>query len=386
MLLTREQLQERLIALHKASLELVKDVSLDHLLQQIAQVACEQSSADYAAVGVLDGRGGLKQFITVGMSEHEVSLIAHAPVGRGLIGELMDAKAPLRVPVIREHPKSVGFPPHHPIMIPFLGVPIRTSDSQLGQIYLTKKERAPEFTEEDERIIQMFAAYAAAAIQNARVHENAQRLAVLEERERIGMDLHDGIIQAIYGLGLSLENALHSLNEEKEDASDAKVQVQGVIDGLNQVIRDLRSYILDLKPRQMGEDGLVGGVNRLIAEFKVNSFVDVSLVSPGKWQKDLPESHALALFHLCQEALANTAKHAKAKKVVISLWKTKDRALIEIRDDGIGFDMDAINQNIGHGLANMQTRVQSVGGDVEISSRRNEGTTILAWVPRRARA
>jgi signal transduction histidine kinase len=383
MLLTREQLQERLIALHQASLELVKDVSLEHLLERIAKTACEQSDANYAALGVLSEDGKLEKFIAVGMTQDEIKRIAHPPVGRGLIGELMNAEAPLRVPNILQHPKSVGFPPNHPPMTSFLGVPIRAATHQLGQLYLTDKIGAPEFTADDEKIMQMLAAYAAAAIQNARLYENARRLAVLEERERIGMDLHDGVIQSIYGLGLSLENALLSLDE---DSTEAKVRLQGTIDGLNQVIRDLRAYILDLKPRQMGEDGLIGGVQRLIAEFKANTFAEVTLLSPEKGLKNLPESHSLALFHICQEALANAAKHAKAKNVQISLWKTKDRALMEIRDDGIGFDMEKINASIGHGLANMQARVQSIGGDVELSSRVNEGTTVLAWVPRHARA
>ena len=98
MLLTREQLQERLIALHRASLELVKDVSLETLLERIAAVACEQAQARYAAVGVLNEDGTLRSFISVGMTPHEVKRIAHPPVGRGLIGELMNAEAPLRVP------------------------------------------------------------------------------------------------------------------------------------------------------------------------------------------------------------------------------------------------------------------------------------------------
>ena len=383
MLLTREQLQERLIALHQASLELVKDVSLDHLLERIANTACEQSDANYAALGVLSEDGNLEKFITVGMARDEIKRIAHPPVGKGLIGELMNTEVPLRIPRISDHPNSVGFPANHPVMIPFLGVPVRTGDKQLGQIYLTKKENEPEFTADDEKLIQVLAAYAAAAIQNARLHENARRLAILEERNRIGMDLHDGVIQSIYGLGLSLENVLLSLNE---DSVEAKQRVQSAIDGLNQVIHDLRSYILDLKPRQMGSDGLIGGIKRLVSEFKANTFAEVSLVSPQKWLNDLPESHSLALFHICQEALANAAKHAKAKNVQISLWKTKDRALMEIHDDGIGFDMERINASIGHGLANMQTRVQTVGGDVEISSHVNEGTTVFAWVPRHARA
>jgi signal transduction histidine kinase len=184
-------------------------------------------------------------------------------------------------------------------------------------------------------------------------------------------------------VGLSLENVLLSLNE---DSSDAKQRVQIAIDGLNQVIRDLRSYILDLRPRKMGEDGLVSGVKRLVAEFRANTFAEVSLVNPEHELKNLPEPSSLGLFHICQEALANVAKHAKAKNVQISLWQTKDRALMEIRDDGVGFEMEKINASIGHGLANMQTRAHSVGGDVEISSHVNEGTTILVWVPRASKS
>jgi two-component system sensor histidine kinase DevS len=382
MLLTREQLQERLIALHKASLELVKDVSLDHLLERIAKIACEQSDARYAALGVLDESGKLVKFITLGMTDDEIKLLAHPPVGKGLIGELMDTEVPLRVPVIQEHPRSSGFPANHPRMVSFLGVPIRAGNQQLGQIYLTNKIGASEFTADDEKIIQMLAAYATAAIQNARLHENTHRLAVLEERERIGMDLHDGIIQAIYGVGLSLESALHSFDDEPEDA---KTRVRHSIDGLNQAIRDLRGYILDLRPRQMGNEGLMSGLNRLITEFRVNTLANVQLTGTENEVEDLPQSHSMVLFHIGQEALANVAKHAKAKQVDISLWSTDERVLMEIHDNGKGFEMEKMNASIGHGLANMQTRVRAVGGDVDISSVVDEGTTVLAWVPRHAR-
>ena len=383
MLLTREQLQERLIALHNASLELVKDVSLDHLLERIAKVACEQADARYAALGVLDEHGKLVKFISVGMTDDEIKLIAHPPVGKGLIGELMDTEIPLRVPVIREHPRSSGFPAYHPNMVSFLGVPIRAANHQLGQIYLTEKIGASEFTADDEKIIQMLAAYAAAAIQNARLHENTHRLAVLEERERIGMDLHDGIIQAIYGVGLSLESALHSF---EDDPQDAKTRVQRAIESLNQAIRDLRGYILDLRPRQMGNEGLMSGLNRLITEFRANTLANVQLAGTENELKDLPQSHSIVLFHIGQEALANVAKHARAKQVDISLWSTDERVLMEIHDNGKGFEMEKMNASIGHGLANIQTRVRAVGGDVDISSVIDEGTTVLAWVPRHARA
>ena len=558
MLLTREQLQERLIALHQASLELVKDVSLETLLERIASVACEQARARYAAVGVLNEDGGLKQFISVGMTNEEIKRMAHPPVGLGLIGELMNAEHPLRVPVIQEHPRSIGFPPHHPYMVTFLGVPIRAGEHQLGQIYLTEKLDGAEFTPDDEKIIQMLAAYAAAAIQNARLYEQmrehdaavtrrnedlgllnniastltasleldeilnktlalvmnymkveageiflleddeqtlrmvlhrgeaaeafwtrnlfklgegfvglaayegvpvisndlesdarfmreevvkarfrqlvciplrsgenvmgvlnlfthdsepfdersiqmltavgnwaglaienarlhtrARRLAVLEERDRIGMDLHDGIIQSIYGVGLSLEGIYHSVDEDPEDA---KRRVQHAIDSLNQAIRDIRAYILDLRPRQLGNDGLLAGIRRLVTEYRANTFSEVDYTAPRSDLKELPHSRSVALFHICQEALANTAKHSAAKKVHVSVWLTNDRVLLEVRDNGRGFHIEKMTTTIGHGLSNMQTRAHAVGGEVDITSAPGEGTTILAWVPRGVRA
>ncbi|MBK8784852.1 MAG: GAF domain-containing protein [Anaerolineales bacterium] len=113
-------MQERLFALHRASLELVKDVSFETLLERIASTACEQSDARYAAFGVLDDDGSLKKFISVGMTDQQIKKIVHPPVGKGLIGELMDTEEPIRMPVLQDHPRSVGFPEHHPRMVSFL--------------------------------------------------------------------------------------------------------------------------------------------------------------------------------------------------------------------------------------------------------------------------
>ncbi len=382
MLLTREQLQDRLIALHKASLELVNDISLEHLLYRIASTACEQSDARYAALGVFGKQGGLEKFIAVGMTDDEIRRIEHPPVGRGLLGALKDSRTPLRLPVLQDHPESVGFPGGHPEMVSFLGVPILAGETPLGQIYLTEKIDAVEFTADDEKIIQMLATYASAAIQNARLHENSRRLAVLEERERIGMDLHDGIIQSIYGVGLSLEGAFHALDEDTEET---RKRLRTAMDGLNQVIRDIRSYILDLRPRKLGDDGLVGGIKRLVAEFRANISAEVKLSGFDADYSGLPDAHSTVLFHICQEALANIAKHSRAKKVQVSLWASDERVLLEISDNGHGFEIDKMNASIGHGLANMHTRASSVGGDVDITSTLNEGSTVLVWVPRRSR-
>jgi signal transduction histidine kinase len=201
----------------------------------------------------------------------------------------------------------------------------------------------------------------------------------LEERERIGMDLHDGIIQSIYGVGLALEYARMAIDE---DPNLARSKISQSIDALNDAIRDLRAYILDLNPRQLHSDEtLKQGLQRLLAEFRANTLAEANLITSDEELTKLPREHALALFHICQEALANVAKHAQARRAEVHLWATDERALLEVTDNGIGFDIRKKDATLGHGLSNMGHRARKVGGDVEISSRPMGGTTVLAWVP-----
>ncbi len=551
--LTREQLEQRMFALHQASLELVADISLESLLERIAHLACEQVGARYAALGVMGDNGDLERFIPVGMTAEEIQKMPHPPRGLGLIGALMRSKSAIRAEDISADPRSVGFPEGHPDMRTFLGVPIRQGDQQLGQIYLTDKQDGGGFSADDQQVIEMLAAYAAVAISNARmyreliqrdriltrrnenlallnqlastlavatdveqitekaltqvmgylrlevgeiyllsedgkslrlVHHNGdiveklwqqdtyklgegiiggtaksgqprlitlngrdpqqihpavhdqcfhqvacfpltgrnvvhgvlsvatchpqpldelemqflqaisawvgtaienvgygqqgKRLAVLEERERIGMDLHDGIIQSIYAVGLTLEHARLLL---KDDPPLANQRIEQAIRDLNSTIRDIRAYILDLRPRQLLDENLMHGIQRLVNEFHANTLVETSLKGPAESLDKLPQVQAVALFHICQEALANIAKHARARKVEVDVWVTKDRALLEVRDDGRGFEPGQVRVALGHGLSNMVTRARNAGGEVDITSEPGSGTAILAWVP-----
>lgn len=551
--LTREQLEERLVALHRASLELVSNLSLDSLLERIVSLACEQSRARYAALGVVNDKGELIQFIPVGMTKEQVRRMDHPPYGKGLIGALQKEQHTIRVADIGADPRSVGFPPHHPQMRSFLGVPILLGNRLLGQLYLTDRMDYPEFTEDDERVIEMLAVYAAIAInnarmyadlverdraltlrnedlalindiaaaltnaqeveeildqtltrvmshlgveageiflaeeggtelrlalhrgeaaeafwtrdrfqigegfvglvaqtgkplvgtalqddlrylrravveagfhciaciplathgsvvgvmgvatrrerlfdqreidlltaigtwagitiENARLHRQSRRLAVLEERERIGMDLHDGIIQSIYAVGLALDYARDAV---EEDPKQARLKIEQAIEGLNGTIRDIRAYILDLRPHQFRGEDLNDGLQRLVDEFRTNTLAEATLLVPENGLAGLPTSHATALFHICQEALTNVAKHAQASHISVHLWKAPERVLLEITDNGQGFDLRKMSVTLGHGLSNMHTRARRVGGDVEITSDAGEGTTVLAWVP-----
>jgi GAF domain-containing protein len=133
-LLTREQIEARLVALHQASLELVSDLSLDIVLERIVNLAREQAGARYAALGVLDDKGKLERFIPVGMQPEEIRQMAHPPLGLGLIGAIQRERSTIRAADIASDPRRAGFPPHHPPMKSFLGVPILSGSQLLGQI------------------------------------------------------------------------------------------------------------------------------------------------------------------------------------------------------------------------------------------------------------
>lgn len=260
-------------------------------------------------------------------------------------------------------------------------IPLTTQRRLIGMMnVLSRRKRQLDLREIE--LLNTIGTWVGNAIKNATLHHQAQRLAVLEERERIGMDLHDGIIQSIYAVGLTLDFARGSLRDNL-DGSQALEKIEQAIEGLNSTIRDLRAYILDLQPRQLrDEESLMHGLQRLVDEFQINSTIQGTLTGLENELPSFPKAYAKALFHICQESLANIAKHAQARQAKIDLWTTKERVLLEVVDDGQGFNPEHIDATLGHGLSNMLLRARKVGGDVEIISAPGEGTTVLAWVPR----
>ena len=201
---------------------------------------------------------------------------------------------------------------------------------------------------------------------------------VTEERERIGMDLHDGIIQSLYGIGLSLEHARVDLNKGK---SDGVAEIEKSMKALEGAIADIRAYILDLRPRQLRHSNLLEGMQSLIREFRANTMVDVNLTGSTQDVDGLARPQMEALYHIFQESLSNTAKHARATMVSVRLWRQDDRVMLRVNDDGTGFDISKPSHRIGHGLSNMKARAEGVGGGIEVISIRKQGTTLLAWMP-----
>lgn len=371
-----ERLRSRLLLLSNLSRRIASSLDLATVFQDVIDSACELTRARYGALGVFDASGSIEQFITHGVTDGERRRIGRLPEGLGVLGWLQQAQEPIRLGDLTKHPRSAGFPSNHPPMNTFLGSPIRHGEEALGNIYLTEKANAEEFTPEDENLLGLFAAQAAMAIRNAQLHRQVQDLAVLEERERISMDLHDGVIQSLYATGLRLEGALEDLEREPGVVGP---ELQGAIERLNQVIADIRNYIFHLRPGALADADLAGAVGSLLQELKVNSLANVRLIeSPGAC-RGLSEEQVSELFLVAQESLTNVRKHAKAQGVIARLEQEDGLFRMIISDDGVGFDADRATG--GQGLNNMRERLQRLGGRLVVLSRAEKGTRLEIEVP-----
>jgi signal transduction histidine kinase len=370
----------RLAALVEAGMVLASEIELEGLLQRIADLAREVIAARYAAVGVVGEDGTLVRFVYSGIDDHTANAIGELPTGRGVLGVIIEEGRPLRLKEISDHHRSVGFPEAHPPMHTFLGVPLLSRGTVYGRLYLTEKTDRSAFSKDDERIALMFAAQAGVAIQNARLYEEVtsrrESMAILEERERISKDLHDGVIQSIYSVGLSLQASLATM---KDDPGRSQARVDESIAELDNVVRDVRSYIFELKPSADGSRSALSRIADLARNFEVNTLasahVDLNLAALESLDPDAQRQ----VVHICREALSNIARHARASEIHIACLQANGQFIFEITDNGIGFDPGAVAR--GHGLTNMDERARSLGGRLEIQPRSPRGTVHRLVVP-----
>ena len=376
---------EQLAALHEAALALTTVLDLGAVLEVVVRLATELSGAQYGALGVLDDDGDyIEQFITVGITPEQRARMGELPRGHGLLGVLIEEGRPIRIPEIGEDPRSVGFPPDHPPMHTLLGVPIKSKGRVIGDLYLTDKQREngsyTVFTDQDQQILEMFATQAAIAIENAQLYRQNEQLVILKERERIGMDLHDGIIQHIYAIGLMLEDTQHQLVQEG-DPESINEGIAVAIKGLNEVIRDIRNYILDLRPQRFQGRNLFRGLEELVRDLRANTFMNISLNMNGVDSTWLTPGDTVEILHVVQEAFTNIRKHARATHVEIDLYQNSRKLMLEICDNGVGIAAKDKQAPSGNGLRNMQERARSLGGQVRIEPRHDGGTKVELSVP-----
>jgi signal transduction histidine kinase len=366
---------EQLQALLDAILSVSTNLSLADTLQHIVRAAAQLTRARYAALGVPNETGTyLAEFITTGLTDDAETRIGHRPRGHGLLGAILHGGQTIRLRDLTKDARSHGFPPNHPPMKSFLGTPVRFKGRALGNLYLTDKRDADEFTADDERLVELLASHAGLAIENARLYGQVQQLRVVEERQRIGMDLHDGIIQSIYAVGLTLEVMDGQLADG--DVDGARDRLRAASEGLNNTIRDIRAYILDLRPRRFEGDDLVVGLQQLLSEFRANTLIVVDFSADPTASAALRPEARLALFHVAQEALSNAAKHSQATAIEVRLTRGPEGVTLSLKDNGRGFDLAATNRHLGHGLLNMEERVHVNNGRIEVESQVGEGTEV----------
>ena len=373
----RTQLQ----AVNAAGLALTSELDREEVLQRVADQARLVANAKYAALGVFDDEGVVETFTTSGISLEERARIGPLPRGRGLLGHLQAERRPLRLRDLHAHPSSIGFPKDHPPMTSFLGTPILLRGEPLGNLYLTEKQGAEEFTEADAEALETLAAQAAIAIENARLYEQAERVSVLEERQRIRMDLHDGVMQQLYGAGLLLEDVGEHLTE---DPAASKTQLVRAVDVLNAAIADLRGIVLGLKPVHASDRPLAESLALLADQVRSNALLDVDVEVSEDAASALDRPRREATYYIAADALGNIARHARARRARIQLLRLNGKVVLDVSDDGVGFATG--DSATGHGLHNIRERAFAVGGTVEITSRPGHGTRVRLEMPAEGRS
>jgi signal transduction histidine kinase len=226
------------------------------------------------------------------------------------------------------------------------------------------------------QLVETFAEQAAVALEYARLQGELHRLAVLEDRERIATELHDGAIQSLFAVGMGLQgSALLAGDPELRD------RLQNAVEELDRVIRDLRNYIFGLRPGILADRQLDQALQGLVEEFgRRTGMVAVAEVDPAVAAE--LAGRAGDLVQLAREALSNVSRHAKAVTCRVSLYRDEGGGVLEVDDDGRGFD-PATATGIGQGLRNLRERAERLGGRAEIHSTPGQGTRVRVTLPRR---
>jgi signal transduction histidine kinase len=347
--------------------------TLEQVLERIAQVSKDLVNARYAALGVPGKRGRLKYFKVAGMTSEQVSRMDHLPVGYGLLGAIIQERTTIRLERMQDDPRSVGFCEGHPHMTSFLGVPIQVGQQLFGILYLCDREDGQPFSQEDEWLIETMAGYAALAIAGSQLSEQQSRVSLLEERERIGMELHDGVIQSLYAIGMHLDLMRLSDNISAEGVEQA-------IDELNVVIGDIRRYIMNLQSSDYRQKTIYERLCDLINRLHVPETLAIEIDAPNDRPLFTPATFE-AICQMANEAVSNAVRHAHAQSISVTTHQEDNLFKLTIADDGRGFNLDALVNHEGLGLRNIQQRAALHGGQVSIDTAPGQGTRLTISIP-----
>ena len=382
-----DQMQSRLkrqnrelLALHSAGLDVAAELALDSVLKKVVDQARLLVGAKYGAVSVIDDMGRIKSFVTSGISAEQRAAIGPPPVGHGVLGVVLREGQSLNLDHISGHPRSVGFPAHHPVMTSLVAVPISCKGPFLGNLYLADREQSDgTFTDEDKQTLERFAVHAAIAIDNAHLHAQVADLAVAEERIRIAHEMHDGLAQVLGYVNTKVQAADAYLKRGKND--EATQQLEELARSARQAYVDVRESIIGLRALPGGDRPFDEALQEFFGLWKEQSGISVHFSMDDDLR--LRSRVELQLVRIVQEALTNVRKHAKATSVRVDVRRCGDDVVAIVGDDGVGFNPELRTRSDlpRFGLRTMRERAESVGGKLKIDSVPGRGTTVTFDIP-----
>ena len=358
----------RLSALSDAVMDVARGEDLKTSLKRLIQNAVLITDCTYGALGSITPDGSLEDFTYVGMSDETADEIDTFPEGKGLLGHLLEVPQPLRVPVISEHPSSVGFPKGHPAMSGFLGVPIRIRDELYGSIYLTQKRNGKSFTEEDEKLVVVLASAAGVAIDSYRGHIAQNQVSVLAERERIARDLHDLVIQRLFASGITLQ----SVESDPSISNQALEKIRSTLDNLDSTVQQIRTTIFALQ-----DNHPIADIRTLImsevASLSAIAGFQISYSFVGPVDTVIRENLADQVIPVIRELITNAIRHAEAHAIDLVVLANQTYCEIRVVDDGKGY----VPGERKSGLLNLERRAVARGGEFEIIGDSVAGTRTM---------
>ena len=395
---------ERLRRLVQAGIRISAEHSLDAVLQVVVDAARDVVGAEYAALGVVDrGTSGLSRFVTSGIDPDQVALIGEPPRGRGILGLLISDPRPVRLADLRHHPKSHGVPPHHPPMTSFLGVPIKGRQGPIGNLYLTEKIGAAEFTDDDEAIAVLLAAQAAVALENATLYEEGARLlnevrAIQSSRDRFfAMINHElrNALTAVYGWADLLQRKLgpdppRAAREVYESSERTLSLVNDLLD-----LSRLDADRLRLSLRDADAAELVGDAVAALEPSAATRAVRIDTRRAGQpvTCRTDPQRVRQILINLLSNAVRLSPSN---DTVTIRLDATDQRLRYEVTDHGPGIPPSEVakifeafgrgasadERGTGLGLTLSRQLAALLGGELGVSSQPGAGATFFLDLPR----
>jgi len=373
-----ERQSAELLALHHAALDLGGELGLDQLLQKVVDGARTLIGARYGALSVIDREARIEAFVVSGLTESQRDRIGDPPVGRGLLGVVLEDGQRLRIPSILRHPRASGFPDGHPEMSSLLAVPIRCRSPFRGNLYLSDREDGAEFSEGDEETLVRFATQAANAIDAVHLHQRLRTHAIEEERLRLAREMHDGVAQILASVNARAQAIREYLRAGRSD--DAIAQLERLAADAREVHAEVREGILALRVTA-SEQGLAGTLSEFLVDWQDQTGIEIQHeIDPAARLE--PEREIQAL-RIAQETLANVRKHSGATRVALRLARDTTGVTLEIEDDGRGFDLErpASDGRPHFGLLTMRERAVAIDAQLEIRTEPSKGSAIRLSIP-----